>query len=150
LEAFPALRDQPFTRTSDATEDYNCFTHAVGRADVWSWPEGSSHWLSGVPRDGTIAGLLAGLRLFGYEPCEMGDPEPGVEKVCVYAREGSPEHVARQLPSGEWTSKLGRGLDITHTLTALAGAMYGSPVAFMKRPHSASFEAPEWLPPLAS
>src|SRR5205823_4640672 len=100
--------------TSPITEDYNCFTHAVGRADVWSWPEPWSHWLSGVPREDTVASLIAGLMLFGYEPCETGDCESGVEKVCVYAKEADPQHVARQLPSGEWTSKLGRGLDITH------------------------------------
>jgi hypothetical protein len=150
FEAFPALSDHPFTVTSETTEDYNCFTHAVGRADVWSWPEGSSHWLPGVPREDTVASLVTGFRLFGYESCETGDHEPGVEKVCVYAKEVSPQHVARQLPSGEWTSKLGRGLDITHTLAGLAGPLYGSPVAFMKRPSCTSIAVPEWVPPLST
>ncbi len=150
FEDFPALRDHLFTVTSQATEDYNCFTHAVGRAEVWSWPEDSSHWLPGVPREDTVASLVAGFRLFGYESCETGDHEPGVEKVCVYAKEGVPQHVARQLPSGEWTSKLGPGLDLTHTLAGLAGQLYGSPVAFMKRPSSTSVVPPEWVTPLSA
>jgi hypothetical protein len=150
FEDFPALRDHTFTVTSPTTEDYNCFAHAVGRADVWSWPEGWSHWLDGVPREDTVATLVAGFTLFGYKSCELGDHEPGIEKVCVYAKGGTPQHVARQLPSGEWTSKLGRGLDITHTLAALAGPLYGSPVIFMKRSSSTAFAAPEWLPPLGT
>src|SRR5436309_204838 len=109
---FPALRNCPLTVTSPGTEDYNCFTHAVGRTDVWAWPEGSSHWLADIPREDTIESLVAGFRLFGYEPCEAGDLEPGIEKVCVYAIEDVPQHVARQLPSSEWTSKLGRDIDI--------------------------------------
>src|SRR5712691_10479415 len=88
FEDFPVLRDHLFTVTSPTTEDYNCFTHAVGRADVWAWPEGWSHWLPGVPREDTVASLVAGFMLFGYESCESEDPEPGVEKVCVYAKEG--------------------------------------------------------------
>jgi hypothetical protein len=149
LDDFPALRAQPFSVTSPSTEDYNCFTHAVGRADVWAWPEPSSHWLAGVPRADTVASLVAGLQLFGYEVCETGEHEPGVEKVCVYAKEGNPHHVARQLPSGEWTSKLGRGLDITHTLASLTGELYGSPVAFLRRAFSRSVAGPAWVPPLS-
>ena|ERR1700722_4806555 len=148
VEDFPALRDHAFTVTSPTTEDYNCFAHAVGRADVWSWPENASHWLPGVPREDSVANVVAGFKLFGYEACESGDHEPGVEKVCVYAKAGSPQHVARQLPSGQWTSKLGRGLDITHALSSLAGQSYGNPVAFMKRLSSTPFAAPEWIPPL--
>jgi hypothetical protein len=147
---FPSLRDHPFTVTSQTTEDYNCFTHAVGRADVWSWPEGWSLWLPGVPREDTIASLVAGFRLFGFVSCETGECEPGIEKVCVYAKEGTPQHVARQLASGEWTSKLGRGLDITHSLAGLAGQLYGGPVAFMKRPFSTSIAGPEWVSPFST
>src|SRR5438067_1858965 len=133
FQAFPALRSEPFTVTSPATEDYNCFTHAVERTEVWSWPEGSSHWLAGVPREDTIESLVAGFRQFGYEPCLSGNHEPGIEKVCVYAKDGNPRHVARQLPSGEWTSKLGRDVDITHALAGLEGDSYGKPVVFLGR-----------------
>jgi len=107
-----------------------------------------SHWLSGLPREDTVASLVAGFKVFGYDLCETGDYEHGFEKVCIYAKEGIPQHVARQLPSGEWTSKLGRGLDITHILASLEGDLYGSPVAFMKRPSSTSSPNPVWVPPL--
>jgi len=151
FQDFPGLRNHPFTVTSPATEDYNCFTYAVGRTEVWAWPEESSHWLTGVPREDTVASIVAGLRQFGYEPCETGDFEAGIEKVCVYAINGNPQHVARQLPSGEWTSKLGRGVDITHPLAALESNSFGKPVAFLKRPSgSMPPPLPEWLPPTTS
>jgi hypothetical protein len=78
LQAFPALRSEPFTVTSPATEDYN-----------------------------------------------------------------------RQLPSGEWTSKLGRDVDITHTLAGLKGDSYGKPVVFLGRPSTGAKPYPVlgWLPP---
>jgi hypothetical protein len=149
VACFPALRDHPSTVASPATEDYNCFTHAVGRTDVWAWPEGRSHWLAGVLREATIQSLVGGLSLLGYEPCEGGDLEPGVEKVCIYARGDEPLHVARQLPSGDWMSKLGREVDITHTLAGLEGDCYGKPVAFLKRSSTppTPFPSPGWLPP---
>ncbi len=101
LAAFPALRDHPFEVTGPATEDYNCFAHAVGRADVFAWPEASSWWLADLPREGGLECLVAGLRLFGYERCASGDLESGFEKVCIYAIGTAPQHLSRQLPSGE-------------------------------------------------
>ncbi len=38
------------------------------------------------------------------------------------------------LPEGTWTSKLGKYLDINHTLRGIEGSVYGQVVAFMKRP----------------
>ena len=50
-------------------------------------------------------------------------------------RKGEFTHVALQLPTGRWTSKLGGLEDIEHdTLKALEGIDYGEPVRFMKRP----------------
>jgi hypothetical protein len=150
FEDFPALRILPFTVTGPASEDYNCFAHAVGRDDVWAWPEKSSHWLAGVPRDDTVESVVVGLGLFGYQVCETGDCEAGFEKVCVYALEDDPRHVSRQLPSGEWTSKLGRGVVITHVLAGLEGDCYGRPVMVMKRSRSGpAHPSPPWEPPTA-
>jgi hypothetical protein len=43
-------------------------------------------------------------------------------------------YVARQLPDGRWTSKLGQLEDVTHATTdALEGSDYGEVVQFMKR-----------------
>jgi len=44
-----------------------------------------------------------------------------------------PLHVARQLPSGRWSSKLGALQDIEHDLHDLEGTEYGSVVLVMKR-----------------
>jgi len=43
-------------------------------------------------------------------------------------------HAARQLSSGQWTSKLGRSEGIEHdTPDDVAGGFYGEVVQFMKR-----------------
>ena len=96
FEDFPALRDHAFTVTSPTTEDYNCFAHTVGRADVWSWPENASHWLPGVLREDSVASLVAGFRLFGYESCESGDYEPetaAFDDCCRTRVDSSAQHV---------------------------------------------------------
>lgn len=60
--------------------------------------------------------------------------EPGFEKVAVFAiSEDIPAHVARQLPNGRWTSKLGQLEDIEHELHALEGAEYGRVVQVLRR-----------------
>ena len=61
--------------------------------------------------------------------------EAGHEKVALYADDqGEWTHVARQLPDGWWTSKLGPDEDILHrTPQALAGDLYGQVQAIMKR-----------------
>ena len=63
------------------------------------------------------------------------DLEPGYEKVCIYTSDdGSPQHVARQLASGTWTSKIGSLEDIEHsTVAALEGKEYGTAKVIMKR-----------------
>lgn len=44
-------------------------------------------------------------------------------------------HAARQLPSGQWTSKLGKSEDIQHeSAEDVSGGVYGEVVEFMKRP----------------
>lgn len=71
----------------------------------------------------------------GFTRCDSGDLEPGWEKVAVYAlADDDPTHVARQLESGAWTSKLGDFEDIEHdTPTALEGPAYGTVYGYMKR-----------------
>lgn len=71
----------------------------------------------------------------GYEVCADGGLEPAFEKIVIYANENnSPTHVARQLPSGVWTSKLGAAEDIEHeSVGALEGNLYGKIARFMRR-----------------
>jgi hypothetical protein len=85
----------------------------------------------------------ATVATFGYTPCEGVDLEAGVEKVALYATaDGRPTHMARQLPDGHWTSKLGEQVDIEHELHALAGELYGSVVRLLHRPRPSSDAPP--------
>jgi hypothetical protein len=47
---------------------------------------------------------------------------------------GKPTHVAGQLVTGRWTSKLGESEDIEHGLRDLEGDVYGVVVLVMQRP----------------
>jgi hypothetical protein len=125
--------------TSDETEDYNCAGWAADQLDpgLW-WPEPDApeyYWPPSARRDGTLEAFVEGYGVLGYAVCETGDHEIGYEKIAIYVTShGSPQHVARQLPDGRWTSKLGSWEDIEHVaLRDIAGASYGNPQFFMRR-----------------
>ncbi len=77
-----------------------------------------------------LQSYLTLFRWMGYEDCATGDPEEGYLKIAVYSTErsapGGPKHefhhVARQLPSGKWSSKAGAWHDFQHELQALEGS----------------------------
>lgn len=142
--AFPNLRRGEYQKTSEDTVSYNCIAHAAEVDDLWWWPaEGPGiFWPSEVPKEETVESFVQAYAVLGYEVCESGnrDLESGFQKVALYVDEdGVPTHAARQLPSGEWTSKLGRSEDITHqTLEALESGEnnmlgYGSAALILKR-----------------
>ena len=87
-----------------------------------------------APRAETLSAYILVFESLGYEVCQDGDLEYGFEKVALFSQLGVPTHAARQLPSGVWTSKLGRIEDITHHLEALGGDSYGSVECVMRRP----------------
>ena|SRR5437879_4664187 len=134
-EDFPHLSVEGFVETSPATRVYNCIAWAVGRDDAWWWPaEGPDiHWPEGVPRMETVEAFWQLFESLGYVRCESGDLETGFEKVALYVKDRFPEHAARQLPDGRWTSKLGKQIDISHQLAGLEGPAYGQVRGFMKR-----------------
>ena len=77
----------------------------------------------------------------GFEGCETDALELGTEKIALFADDGIFTHVARQLPNGRWTSKLGNDVDIEHDLEDLIrrrspspSYRYGEIVGFMRRP----------------
>jgi len=75
--------------------------------------------------------------LLGYEPCEGQDVEPGFEKIAIYVgSDDVPTHLARQLASGEWSSKCGQLEDIIHPLDGLEGPppAYGTAMQILRRP----------------
>jgi hypothetical protein len=132
---FPHLAEEGFRETSPASSRYNCIAWAVGATDAWWWPspETVHYWPAGVPREETLAAFLEAFATVGFQPAEDGEWEPKFEKLALYARDGKPTHAARQLADGTWTSKLGKHVDISHTLRGIEGPVYGQVVAFMKR-----------------
>jgi len=61
--------------------------------------------------------------------------EAGFLKVALYGDGPFYTHAARQLPTGQWTSKLGREVDIEHdSPEGIAGGGYGEVLQVMKRP----------------
>ena len=138
LEAsFPRLRETGYRITSPATNEYNCIAWAAGESDRWWWPDpsGISYWPEGAPRQETLEAFLVAFSTVGFELCSSEVPEGGVEKVAIYVNAlGEPTHMARQLSSGGWTSKLGKSEDIEHQFDSLDGSqVYGSVAYILKR-----------------
>jgi len=87
------------------------------------------------PREETVVGFVRAFVHLGYTVCDTSDLEPNYEKLAIYADStNTPSHMARQLSSGHWTSKLGELEDIQHlTLDQLSGSDYGRVVQILKR-----------------
>ena len=138
LEAiFPGLQGANYLITSPAETQYNCVAWAIGTTADWWWPDAASQffWPAGITRDLTLPAFEELFAAHGYVVCQLDALEPGFEKIAVFATpDHRPQHAARQLASGRWTSKLGMLEDIEHDLHHLAGGIYGSVVLLMKRP----------------
>jgi hypothetical protein len=132
-DLFPGLHASGYAVTSPEDVRYNCVAWVVGDVDQWWWPAEDSYWPDEVAREETIA-AFAGI---GFAPCDDSRLEPGYEKIAIYAApDGTPTHVARQLNSGRWSSKLGQLQDIQHRLEDLAGPLYGRVAQLLKRERS--------------
>lgn len=143
---FPKLTELGYELKSDPDDRYNCIAWAVGENNRWWEPCDGRYWPGrhpGDPPDYSVASLAAACAAVGFIECS-GDvqrdavPEPGIQKIALFAQHGEYLHVARQLRHGDWTSKLGPDDDIRHpSLDALAGGIYGNVVKIMKRPYPA-------------
>jgi hypothetical protein len=100
-----------FEVTSWDVECYNCIAWAAEDQSQWWWPDPDyeSFWPRGVPRDDSIDSFMTAFATLGYELCDSLDLEVGYEKVALFAIGSKVKHMARQLRSGSWTSKLGPG-----------------------------------------
>jgi hypothetical protein len=79
--------------------------------------------------------LEQAFRSLGYQDCADAGLGPGFEKAALYGPSLLYTHVARQLPNGKWTSKLGAAEDVEHDKQDdMAGGLYGEVVQWMKRP----------------
>jgi hypothetical protein len=130
---FPGLRGSACQVTSPANDLYNCVAWAAGESQRWWWPD--RYWPAGASRLETLECFEAVFASLGYRVCADDDVGAGFEKIALFAdAEGFALHVARQLPGGRWTSKLGELEDIEHALHSLEGVEYGLVVRIMQRP----------------
>jgi hypothetical protein len=141
-EIFPGLRGRSHQIKSPRDPKYNCIAFAAEDRGNWWWPgpDEEDTWPAGVARAQTVEAFSDAFGTLGYTVCEDDRLEAGYEKVAVFALAGVPNHAARQLLSGRWTSKLGVREDIEHDLHDLTGMLYGSVVLLLKRPLRPSAE----------
>jgi hypothetical protein len=83
----------------------------------------------------TLESYIFAFETMGYRACDSDQLEANYEKVAIYVdADGQPTHMARQLVSGLWTSKLGRGWDIEHqSLHGVEGDEYGTATIYLRR-----------------
>ena len=133
---FPNSRDEPFGMTSPHTPSYNCIAWAFGDNSKWFWPdpENTYYWPENISREVTIESFIQLFNSIGYIVCNGQELELEYEKIAVFTDEnGEPTHAARQLENGFWTSKLGRHIDVQHTINSIEEGDYGMVELFMKR-----------------
>ncbi len=134
LVKFPHLSPGKLSITSTPTTLYNCIAWAAGEDDRWWWPQAGSYWPVTAPKEETLDAFIKAFKTLGYESCTDGVLETDFEKVVIYMLNGKPTHMARQLPSGAWTSKLGREVDIQHSVPeVINGPDYGTVKQFLRR-----------------
>jgi hypothetical protein len=148
-DRFPNLQAGSYRRTSNPTGTYNCIAHAAYDCKFNWWPlpagfeEKDRYWPKGAPPRRTIRAFRKAFEIQGFELCDDGNLEAGYEKVVLYVSNkatgvnplNAPTHMARQLPCGNWTSKLGPYIDIMHdTPERLTGDEYGRVELYMQRP----------------
>jgi hypothetical protein len=131
---FPHLTARNHRITSAPTSDYNCVAWSAGDTERW-WQPGVFWPVATAPDDYGLGILEQAFVALGYEPCADGSLEERFEKIALYGGGFLYTHVARQLPDGKWTSKLGRAEAIEHdTPEDVAGGLYGEVQEYVKRP----------------
>lgn len=131
--AFPRLIGSAWEPTSDVDGRYNCIAWAAGKTDESWWPDGG-FWPI-VFREISVECFVEAFQQLGFVECSDESLECDFEKVAIYGYSSEVvNHMARQLPCGQWTSKCGISNDITHALSALESDVYGKVLQIMKRP----------------
>src|SRR5438132_3377525 len=94
---FPGLGSSEFRVSSPATRDYNCIAWAAGDTAHWWWPDldpddDAIFWPPSVPMEETLDAFVAAFATLGYAPGSGEEPEPGFEKVALFASGDMPMH----------------------------------------------------------
>jgi hypothetical protein len=117
---------QSYVVTSNATEAYNCIAWACGDNTKWWWPDNRAFWPDGIRCDETIEAFDDLFASGGAYAAHDESLEPAIIKIGLFALGNIPTHAARQLPNGSWTSKLGKHIDVSHSLRDVEGPKYGT------------------------
>ena len=138
---FPKLKRRPYVITSSKSPIYNCTALDAGEIHQW-WEYDATtslgvqtYWPPGFPPGDTVADVSNVFQaVFHYGPTTDRRARPGFEKVALYGYEdGGFAHIARQLRSGRWSSKLCELYDLEHALSDLEGRVYGRVAAILER-----------------
>jgi hypothetical protein len=133
---FPTLRIDGYRKTSDEDSRYNCVAWANGDDSVyWDPRKGiGMYWPRNLPRNYSVTTYVALFKDKGYEETAGPELELGYEKVAIFmSAERRFTHVSKQLPNGEWQSKIGHFEDIEHQALSSLQPTYGSIYGYMKR-----------------
>lgn len=136
IPEFPNSNAEPFGVTSPPTPNYNCIAWAFGDNTKWYWPDplNTYYWPENISREINTDAFIILFGTIGYVTCENGDLEVGFEKIAIFVDSVNiPTHAARQLENGFWTSKLGRHIDVQHTIKSIEKGAYGTVHVYMKR-----------------
>lgn len=126
---FPNLiQGENFEYTSQHTDEYNCVAWATEITNKWIqfiYDEHGNYDINAVR-------YIRYFSELGFVETENIAVENAV-KIAIYAdSDNNFTHVARQLRSGKWTSKIGDWEDIEHRdLQDIAGGAYGKPIILM-------------------
>jgi len=133
--------------TSPRSKIYNCIAWAAGDNRNFWWPIGGT-WPHNVPREESLEAFIQAYNTRGYQICDNESLEENFEKIAIYTDENNiPKHAAKQLPTGRWSSKLGRGVDVEHELHNLRQYVlnitadntdYGTVSVILKKPLSSN------------
>lgn len=137
----PNLKRYGYEIKSPQSVIYNCLAWAAHDVEKrWDPTSEDGYWPSGVPPEPTLDNVTLVFRTLGFAQCESPLPEQGFEKLAIYVDESNePTHMARQLQSGKWTSKMGDSWDIEHgSLEALEDDRYGKVIRILKKPIATS------------
>lgn len=128
-----------FRKTSERTRRYNCYAWALGDDTIQWIPGGdsvTSRWPPGAPRDLAVASVVRAFEQMGF--VREGEGMEAIleaERIALFVdADGDVIHLARRLPSGTWTSKMGTWEDIEHDdLEALVGGEYVRVAAVLRK-----------------
>jgi len=135
---FPAIGPS-LKFTSPETDAYNCIAYAAGDTNNFWWPDPDAYWPPDVQCEVTSEAFQKAFESLGYEMCDGPHLENGYEKIAIFEKNGEPSHAARQVPERDnWLSKLGKSVDIEHSIDGMDGGHYGNVSFYMKKPITSS------------